>query len=84
MSLNFYDFEKQRSNNNSYFKVSYPKSPKSIAFPNIVLDVNYLKQFKFIKRIYENLYPKKKFFLTYDIIKYLKKNDKELFKNIKT
>ena len=84
VSLNFYDFEKQRSNNSSYFKISYPKSPKSIAFPNIVLDVNYLKQFKFIKRIYENLYPKKKFFLTYDIIKYLKKNDKELFKNIKT
>ena len=81
IALNFYDFENKKPVNKNFFKISYPISPKSISYPYIILDVNYKKQFNFIKKIYRNLYFKKKFFLTHDIIKFLKKNEKDLFKN---
>ncbi len=81
ISLNFYNFTKKKLINKKHFRVCYPIAPKSISYPNIILDVNYEKQFKFIKKIYENLYSKKKIFLTKDIIKYLKKNEKNLFKD---
>lgn len=81
IALNFYDFKNKKPVNKNFFKISYPISPKSISYPNIVLDVNYKKQFNFINKIYRNLYFKKKSFLTHDIIKFLKKNEKDLFKN---
>ena len=64
-----------------FFRVCFPISPKSIAYPNIVLDVNFKKQFDLINRIYNNLYKKNKKFLTKDIVIFLKKNEKHLFKN---
>ena len=73
IALNFYDFKNKKPVNKNFFKISYPISPKSISYPNIVLDVNYKKQFNFINKIYRNLYFKKKSFLTHDIIKFLKK-----------
>tara|TARA_Y100000741_G_C18222043_1_gene546316 strand:- start:493 stop:1254 length:762 start_codon:yes stop_codon:yes gene_type:complete len=81
ISQNFYNFEKKKIINKKYFRVFYPIAPKSISYPNIVLDVNYKKQFSLIKKIYKNIYPKNKLFLTNDIIKYLKKYEKNLFKN---
>ena len=81
IALNFYDFKNKKPVNKNFFKISYPISPKSISYPNIVLDVNYKNQFNFINKIYRNLYFKKKSFLTHDIIKFLKKNEKDLFKN---
>jgi spore coat polysaccharide biosynthesis protein SpsF len=81
LSLNFYDFEKKKIINKNFFRVCFPISPKSIAYPNIVLDVNFKKQFDLINRIYSNLYKKNKNFLTKDIVNFLKKNEKHLFKN---
>ena len=79
--LNFFNFKNNKPVNKKHFKVCYPIASKSIAYPNIILDVNFKKQFKFINKIYENLYIKNKKFLTKDIIKYLKKNEQNLFKN---
>ncbi len=81
LSLNFYDFKKKRETNFKKFKIRFPISPKSIAYPNLVLDVNFKKQFNLITKIYKNLYSKKKIFLTKEIINFLKKNEKNLFKN---
>lgn len=81
ISLNFYDFNLKKLTNKKYFNVAYPKAPKSISYPKITLDVNYKYQFDFIKKIYKNLYFKKKIFLTKDIVNFLKKNEKSLFKN---
>ena len=81
LSLNFYDFDKDKQMNKKFFEVKYIKAPKSISYPNIALDVNYLRQFRLIKKIYKNLYKKRNVFLTKDIIKFLKKNEKKLFKN---
>ena len=64
IALNFYDFKNKKPVNKNFFKISYPISPKSISYPNIVLDVNYKKQFNFINKIYRNLYFKKIFFNT--------------------
>ena len=77
----FIILKKKKIINKKYFRVFYPIAPKSISYPNIVLDVNYKKQFSLIKKIYKNIYPKNKLFLTNDIIKYLKKYEKNLFKN---
>ena len=80
LSLIFYDFKKKRETNFKTFKIRFPISPKSIAYPNLVLDVNFKKQFNLITKIYKNLYSKKKIFLTKEIINFLKKNEKNLFK----
>tara|TARA_B100000965_G_scaffold21896_1_gene16481 strand:- start:10634 stop:11389 length:756 start_codon:yes stop_codon:yes gene_type:complete len=81
IALNFYDFKKKKVINKNHFKMSYPKASKAVSYPNITLDVNYKKQLNLIKKIYKNLYFKKKNFLTKDIINFLKKNEKNLFKN---
>ena len=67
-----------KSVNSRYFNVGYPISPKSIAYPKLKLDVNFKKQFMFIKKIYENLYVKNKKFSTRDVIKFLKKTKYKL------
>ena len=81
ISLNFYDFEKKKTTNKKNFRVCSPISPKSISYPNLVLDVNFKKQFNLINKIYKNLYKKKKVFLTKEIVNFLKKNEKNLLKN---
>ena len=72
LSLNFFDYEKQKIINKSYCQVSSIKCPKYFRFPNLRLDVNTKKDYIFIKKIYDDLYKKNKFFGINKIIKYLK------------
>tara|TARA_Y100001958_G_C21241087_1_gene568840 strand:- start:794 stop:1555 length:762 start_codon:yes stop_codon:yes gene_type:complete len=68
-----YNYLKRKKNKKFNFKIGTIKCIKKKSQPNLVLDVNYLKDYIFIKKIYENLIKKKKFFKTEDIIKLLKK-----------
>lgn len=68
--LNYYDYKKNKINTKFNFQVGTIKCPKKISRPELILDVNYYKDYVFIKRIYENLLPKKYFFTTKDIIKW--------------
>ena len=73
LSLNFFDYKKQIVVNNDFCKVKTIKCPKTIAFPNLRFDVNFYKDYLFIKKIYENLYKENNFFNTKDVIRFLKK-----------
>lgn len=73
LSLNFFDYTKQKKINQSFCEVNTIKCPKAFSFPNLRLDVNYHKDYLFIKEIYEALYKKNNFFTIKDIIKHLKK-----------
>ncbi len=73
LTLNFFNIKNNKSVNSEHFNVGYPKSPKSIAYPKLVLDVNFKKQYTLIKKIYEHLYVKNEKFNTKDVIKFLKK-----------
>ena len=44
------------------------KCPKSFARPDLVLDINTMDQYLFIKEIYETLYPDNPDFSVLDII----------------
>lgn len=76
LSLNFFDYKKQKIINKNFCDVEIIKCPKAFSFPNLRFDVNYLKDYLFIKEIYENLYDKNNFFNIKDVIKYLKKRKK--------
>ena len=56
--LNFYDYESDKAANSLLCPVTTIKCPKEIKRPDIVLDVNTDKQYKFIKEIYEYFYKK--------------------------
>ncbi len=53
--------------------VESPKCPSEFAFPDLKLDVNTEDDYKFVKDIYDNLYPKNKDFHITDVIEYLDK-----------
>lgn len=73
LSLNFFDYKKQKVTDNSFCKVKTIKCPKAIAFPDLRFDVNFYKDYLFIKKIYENLYKENNFFNIKDVIRFLKK-----------
>ncbi len=77
LSLNFFDYKKQKIINKNFCKVKTIKCPKAIAFPNLRFDVNFYKDYLFIKKIYENFYNKKKYFNIKEVISYLQ-NEKLL------
>lgn len=81
LSLNFYDYKKQKVINKKFCKVNTLKCPKEYAYPNVRLDVNTEKDYLFIKEIYDKLFKKKQFLSIYKIISYLK-NIKKLKKII--
>ncbi len=53
--------------------VESPKCPQEFARPDLKLDVNTEDDFKFVKDIYDNLYPKNNNFHITDVIEYLDK-----------
>ena len=73
LSLNFFDYKKQKIINKKFCTINKIDCPKSFSFPNLRLDVNYYKDYLFIREIYENLYVKNKFFSIKDVINFLKK-----------
>ena len=73
VALNFYDYKKDKKNIKFNFKIGTVKCPKEISRPKLVFDVNYYKDYLFIKKIYEYFLPQKKFFTASDVVKWYEK-----------
>ena len=73
IALNFYDYKKDKKNIKFKFKIGTVKCPKKIARPKLVFDVNYYKDYLFIKQIYEYFLPQKKNFTASDVVKWYEK-----------
>ena len=73
IALNFYDYKKDKKNIKFNFKIGTVKCPKKISRPKLVFDVNYYKDYLFIKQIYEYFLPQKKNFTASDVIKWYEK-----------
>ena len=73
ISLNFYDYKKNKKNSKFNFKIGTVKCPKKISRPKLVFDVNYYKDYLFIKQIYEYFLPQKKNFTAIDVVKWYEK-----------
>ena len=65
IALNFYDYKKDKKNIKFNFKIGTVKCPKKISRPKLVFDVNYYKDYLFIKQIYEYFLPQKKIFYSF-------------------
>lgn len=74
LALNFYDYEKDRINTKFNFQVGTVKCPRQISRPKLIFDVNYPKDYLFIKKIYEYFWPKKKNFSAEDVVKWCDRN----------
>lgn len=73
---NFFDYKNNKPVNEKWCKVRTFKCPKIIRRPDLKLDVNTLDEYKYIKRIYNNLYFKDKKFNILKTIKFLNENKK--------
>jgi len=73
ITLNFYDYKKNKKNSKFNFKIGTVKCPKKISRPKLVFDVNYYKDYLFIKQIYEYFLPQKKNFTASDVVKWYEK-----------
>ena len=73
IALNFYDYKKDKKNLKFNFKIGTVKCPKKISRPKLIFDVNYYKDYLFIRQIYEYFLPKKKNFTATDIIEWYDK-----------
>ena len=73
IALNFYDYKKDKKNLKFNFKIGTVKRPKKISRPKLVFDVNYYKDYLFIKKIYEYFSSQKKFFTATDVVKWYEK-----------
>lgn len=70
--LNFFDYKKQKIKDFNWCKVRTIKCPKKKSFKKLKLDINCLKDYRFINKIYNKLYSNKKIFTIIDVIKLLK------------
>ena len=70
IALNFYDYKKDRKNLKFNFKIGTVKCPKKISRPKLVFDVNYYKDYLFIKKIYEYFLPQNFFFTATNVIEW--------------
>ena len=68
ITLNFYDYENDRKNKKFNFKVGTVKCPKEISRPELLFEVNYAKDYFFIKKLYQYFLPIKKNFTTKDVL----------------
>ena len=75
--LNFFDYKKNKPINKKWCDVRTIKCSKKFNRSEIRLDVNTIKDYNFIKNIYENLYPKNPKFHIIDIIDYLDEKNKK-------
>lgn len=71
--LNFFDYSKQQAVDEAWCPISTVQCPSEFRRPDLVLDVNTQEQYKFMKQLYENLYPKNPNFHITDIIKWYDK-----------
>jgi len=66
--LNFFNYETGKAVDEKWCPVSTVKCPKEFRRPEIVLDVNTIEQYYFMKDLYEYLYPRNPNFHITDII----------------
>jgi spore coat polysaccharide biosynthesis protein SpsF len=67
---NFYDYETGQPVDSSWCPISTIKCPAEFRRPDLVLDVNTVEQYEFIRELYEHLYPKNPEFHITDIIRW--------------
>lgn len=78
LHLNFYDYSTGRAVDSEWCPISTIECPEGFRRPDLVLDVNTLEQYKFMKNLYENLYPKNPNFHITDIIRWYDREFKSL------
>jgi spore coat polysaccharide biosynthesis protein SpsF len=66
--LNFFDYSKQQAVNENWCPISTVQCPAEFRRPDLVLDVNTLQQYEFMRELYEYLYPRNPNFHITDII----------------
>lgn len=75
--LNFFDYKKNIAKNPNWCKVRSIKCPSSFRRPDICLDVNVKKDYKFISNIYDKLYFRNSKFNIKDVIRFIDDEKKE-------
>lgn len=78
--LNFYNYVTQKSVNENWCPIGTVKCPEDFRRPDLILDVNTIHQYEYMKALYEFLYPKNPLFHITDIIDwhdnvFMKKNN---------
>ncbi|MES2510123.1 MAG: hypothetical protein V4625_09345 [Pseudomonadota bacterium] len=68
--LNFFDYTVQKPVNAEWCPISTVMCPAEFRRPDLVLDVNTLAQYEFMRQLYEYLYPKDANFHITDIIRW--------------
>ena len=66
--MNFIDYKNSKSRDKEWCPISTIKCPERFARPDLILDVNTLDEYKYMKNLYEYLYPISKEFSIMDII----------------
>ncbi len=70
LALNFYDYRTQRPVHPERYKVGTVACPEEFRRPDLILDVNTLEEYSFMKELYEYLYPRNPQFHITDIIRW--------------
>lgn len=68
--LNFYDYETGISVDPAWCPISTIQCPEEFRRPDLVLDVNTIEQYRFMRQLYEYLYPKNPHFHITDTIRW--------------
>lgn len=68
--LNFFDYSTGKAVDEKWCPISTVQCPEEFRRPDLVLDVNTIEQYEFMRRLYEDLYPNKPAFHITDIIRW--------------
>ena len=68
--LNFFDYSSQQGVDEKWCPISTIKCPAEYARPDVVLDVNTQDQYKYMSKLYADLYPKNPNFGILEIIEW--------------
>jgi spore coat polysaccharide biosynthesis protein SpsF len=68
--LNFFDYRTGQAVDDEWCPISTVQCPPEFRRPDIVLDVNSASEYEFIRRLYEDLYPRNPRFHITDIIRW--------------
>jgi len=68
--LNFFDYGAQKAVDEKWCPISTIKCPNEFARPDIILDVNTLEQYKYMSKLYDDLYPNNPNFGIMEIIRW--------------
>lgn len=68
LHLNFYNYETGSAIDEEWCPINTLQCPRDFRRPDIILDVNTIEQYIYMKQLYETLYPRNKNFSIYEII----------------